>query len=124
MNRPGHRPGLRSGRRPGLFSHLHALRKLVPCLPPKLTHEATARLPRLEPALPADARPLQSTAPAFMRVSLNTGINQEAAKRAPVRVYHSASRLIMVGTFDAVCRMIDHCIEEERVAMQHAAALK
>ncbi|GAU01857.1 hypothetical protein BSLA_01f3576 [Burkholderia stabilis] len=35
-----------------------------------------------------------------------------------MRVYHGRSRLIMVGTIDAVCRMIDHCIAEERSAAQ------
>ncbi len=47
------------------------------------------------------ARTLPSALPAFARVSLNSGLNTEAARRAPVRVYHGPSRLIMVGTFDA-----------------------
>jgi hypothetical protein len=37
-------------------------------------------------------------------------------------VYHGPSRLIMVGTVDAVCRMIDRCIAEESAALQGGAA--
>jgi long-subunit fatty acid transport protein len=63
---------------------------------------------------PAEAASLPSALPAFARVSLNSGLNTaEPARRAPVRVYHGPSRLIMVGTVDAVCRMIDRCIADE-----------
>jgi len=34
-----------------------------------------------------------------------------------VRVYRSSSRVIMVGTIDAVCEMIDRCIAEENAGM-------
>jgi hypothetical protein len=64
---------------------------------------------------PVDLPPLPSAQPAFARVSLNSALNHaEPARRAPVRVYHGQSRLIMVGTVDAVCRMIDHCIAEQQ----------
>ncbi|WP_118178949.1 hypothetical protein [Paraburkholderia phosphatilytica] len=66
-------------------------------------------------AEPAPALP--SAQPAFARVSLNAGLNSEPARRAPVRVYHGPSRTIMVGTMDAVCQMIDRCIDEERAAL-------
>ncbi|WP_186310882.1 hypothetical protein [Paraburkholderia sp. BCC1886] len=60
------------------------------------------------------AAALPSSLPAFARVSLNAGLNTaEPARRAPVRVYHGPSRLIMVGNVDAVCRMIDRCIADE-----------
>lgn len=36
---------------------------------------------------------------------------------ADVRVYRSASRVIMVGTIDAVCEMIDRCIAEENAGI-------
>lgn len=55
-----------------------------------------------------------SAQPAFARVSLNSALNSEPARRAPVRVYHGPSRVIMVGSIDAVCRMIDHCIAEQQ----------
>jgi hypothetical protein len=65
-------------------------------------------------AAPVDLPPLPSALPAFARVSLNSGLNHaEPDRRAPVRVYHGPSRLIMVGTMDAVCRMIDRCIAEQ-----------
>ncbi len=65
-------------------------------------------------AVPADLPPLPSAQPAFARVSLNSGLNHaEPERRAPVRIYHGPSRLIMVGSMDAVCRMIDRCIAEQ-----------
>jgi hypothetical protein len=33
-----------------------------------------------------------------------------------VRVYHGPSRVILVGTIDAVCQMIDRCIDDERAS--------
>ena len=68
----------------------------------------------------AEAAPLPSAQPAFARVSLNSTLNAEAARRAPVRVYHGSSRLIMVGSIDAVCRMIDRCIDEQQSDLAHA----
>src|SRR5579863_2995140 len=87
------------------FGRLRHLRGVVPCAPleasaalTRTTRIAETRFdqPELqaggwEPALP-------SALPAFARVSLNSGLNSEPARRGPVRVYHSASRLIMVGT--------------------------
>ncbi|WP_027798888.1 hypothetical protein [Paraburkholderia dilworthii] len=96
------------------FGRLRHLRKLVPCSLIEASTAATASLfdspasgSGLQAALP-------SSLPAFARVSLNSGLNTaEPARRAPVRVYHGPSRLIMVGTVDAVCRMIDRCIADE-----------
>lgn len=66
---------------------------------------------------------LPSAQPAFARVSLNSTLNHaEPARGAPVRVYHGPSRLIMVGTVDAVCRMIDRCIAEQQDDLPVAAA--
>jgi hypothetical protein len=92
------------------FGRLRHLRKLVPC---SSTETTVASTPSLFDA-PQPAAGLPSSLPAFARVSLNAGLNTaEPARRAPVRVYHGPSRLIMVGTVDAVCRMIDHCMAEE-----------
>jgi hypothetical protein len=92
------------------FGRLRHLRKLVPC---SLIEASTARAPSLFDS-PAGVSSLPSSLPAFARVSLNSGLNTaEPARRAPVRVYHGPSRLIMVGTIDAVCRMIDRCIADE-----------
>lgn len=67
------------------------------------------------------ARPVPPSAqPAFARVSLNSALNSEAARRAPVRVYHGPSRFIMVGSIDAVCRMIDRCIAEQQADLAAA----
>jgi hypothetical protein len=107
------------------FGRLRHLRGVVPCAP----LEASAALTRTtrfdearfdRPDLQAGnmAQALPSALPAFARVSLNSGLSTEPARRAPVRVYHSASRLIMVGTIDAVCRMIDRCIAAERSGAQ------
>ena len=94
------------------FGRLRHLRKLVPCS--SSSFEApVASTPSLFDSSES-ASSLPSSLPAFARVSLNSSLNMtEPARRAPVRVYHGPSRLIMVGTVDAVCRMIDHCIAEE-----------
>ena len=96
------------------FGRLRHLRKLVPCSLIEASTAATASLFDL-PASGSDLQAaLPSSLPAFARVSLNSGLNTaEPARRAPVRVYHGPSRLIMVGTVDAVCRMIDRCIADE-----------
>ncbi|MBB5415640.1 hypothetical protein [Paraburkholderia atlantica] len=92
------------------FGRLRHLRKLTPCAP---IEASSARTPSLFDE-PAEACGLPSSLPAFARVSLNAALNiAEPARRAPVRVYHGPSRLIMVGTVDAVCRMIDRCIADE-----------
>jgi len=91
------------------FGRLRHLRSVIPCPPLEaatvspVTRENTAR---------AGAQP--SALPAFARVSLNSALHAEPARRAPVRVYHGASRVILVGTIDAVCQMIDRCIDDER----------
>ncbi|HEY1611662.1 MAG TPA: hypothetical protein VGG24_20540 [Paraburkholderia sp.] len=68
---------------------------------------------------PTPVSSLPSAQPAFARVSLNSTLNNEAARRA-VRVYQSPSRVIMVGSIDAVCRMIDHCIAEQQTDLSAA----
>ncbi|MBW9104114.1 hypothetical protein [Paraburkholderia phenoliruptrix] len=104
------------------FGRLRHLRKLVPCSLIEASSATTASLfdspasgPGVHAALSSSmSSSLPSSLPAFARVSLNSGLNMaEPARRAPVRVYHGPSRLIMVGTVDAVCRMIDRCIAEE-----------
>lgn len=70
-----------------------------------------------------EARALPSAQPAFARVSLNSTLNAEQPdRRAPVRVYHGQSRLIMVGTMEAVCRAIDRCIAEQQADVPVALA--
>jgi hypothetical protein len=100
------------------FGRLRHLRKLVPCSLIEASTAATASLfdspVNGSGAHAAAPSLLPSSLPAFARVSLNSGLNTaEPARRAPVRVYHGPSRLIMVGTMDAVCRMIDRCIADE-----------
>lgn len=91
----------------------------VICAPHALRAAVAAAPAGHEVAVERQASLLPSALPAFARVSLNAGLNHaEPARRAPVRVYHGRSRLIMVGTIDAVCRMIDRCIAEERSAAQ------
>ncbi|MBN3788268.1 hypothetical protein [Burkholderia sp. Ac-20353] len=93
------------------FGRLRHLRGRTPCAP------LSAAPVGPEVAAEQQASLLPSALPAFARVSLNAGLNHaEPARRAPVRVYHGRSRLIMVGTIDAVCRMIDRCIAEEHSA--------
>ena len=104
------------------FGRLRHLRNLVPCAPIEAASSVTASLfdQPLDDPKPHHST-LPSALPAFARVSLNSGLNTaEPARRAPVRVYHGPSRLIMVGTVDAVCRMIDRCIAEERAGVQNA----
>jgi hypothetical protein len=104
------------------FGRLRHLRQLVPCAPlASLTPSAPSK-GRTAPLFDDEPQALPSTQPAFARVSLNSALNTEPARRAPVRVYHGPSRTIMVGTVDAVCRMIDRAIAEEgdRLAQQPA----
>ena len=100
------------------FGRLRRLRGLIPCPP-------LAVLPSYpvgrESAFSASAGTQPSTQPAFARVSLNSGVHAQPARRAPVRVYHGASRVILVGTIDAVCGMIDRCIDEERAGLRSAS---
>ncbi|MFL9947518.1 hypothetical protein PQR68_16185 [Paraburkholderia agricolaris] len=94
------------------FGRLRHLRKLVPCSLIEAFPAGTPSLSLFD--APGVGAGLPSSLPAFARVSLNSGLNTaEPARRAPVRVYHGPSRLIMVGTVDAVCRMIDRCIADE-----------
>ncbi|AXE92207.1 hypothetical protein ACTJLC_01240 [Paraburkholderia sp. 22099] len=92
------------------FGRLRRLRKLVPC---SVSGAPAVSTPSLFDS-PDGVSSLPSSLPAFARVSLNAGLNMaEPERRAPVRVYHGPSRLIMVGTMEAVCRMIDRCIADE-----------
>jgi hypothetical protein len=98
------------------FGRLRHLRGVIPC-PPLET--AAARAGRQASDAPrAETQP--SALPAFARVSLNSALHAEPARRAPVRVYHGASRVILVGTIDAVCKMIDRCIDDERAGARSA----
>ncbi|HEY4353172.1 MAG TPA: hypothetical protein VGN31_18225 [Paraburkholderia sp.] len=115
------------------FGRLRHLRNLVPCAVLDAMHAPRTGLlfvfeehersmddadaPSQHASLPSS---LPSSLPAFARVSLNAALNTEPARRAPVRVYHGPSRLIMVGTVDAVCNMIDRCIAEEHAQAQAA----
>ncbi|WP_322046831.1 hypothetical protein [Paraburkholderia sp. J67] len=110
------------------FGRLRHLRGIASCA----VREARASAAALNGSLFEDTAveaptpelpPLPSAQPAFARVSLNSTLNTEQpARRAPVRVYHGPSRLIMVGTMDAVCRAIDRCIAEQSGDMPVALA--
>ncbi|MBI0328773.1 hypothetical protein [Burkholderia plantarii] len=98
------------------FGRLRHLRGRTPCAP--LVVDSAESTGLAESGTLPLAAALPSALPAFARVSLNAGLHHaEPARRAPVRVYHGQSRVIMVGTIDAVCRMIDRCIAEERSAV-------
>ncbi len=101
------------------FGRLRHLRSVVPCAPLEAAG-APSLFPSLFDSEPSRESALPSSLPAFARVSLNASLNVEPARRAPVRVYHGPKRLIMVGTVDAVCRMIDRAIAEERAGLQGA----
>jgi hypothetical protein len=98
------------------FGRLRHLRGIAPCPPLEAAPTANAGC---DAARPGDVQP--SAMPAFARVSLNSALHTEPARRAPVRVYHGASRVILVGTIDAVCQMIDRCIDEERAGIRTAS---
>ncbi|MCG1054803.1 hypothetical protein KQH49_07470 [Mycetohabitans sp. B5] len=89
------------------FGRLRHLRGLVPC-------GASSR--------PATSLP--SGLPAFARVPLRHGVPQAEPTRRrplrkddPVRVYRSASRVVLVGHIDAVCSMIDRYIAAEETGV-------
>lgn len=98
------------------FGRLRHLRSVVPC--PPLEFASRERAPLAAPPVTDGTQP--SALPAFARVSLNSALHAQPAQRAPVRVYHGPSRVILVGTIDAVCKMIDRCIDEERLGAQPA----
>ena len=100
------------------FGRLRRLRGLIPCAPLEAFPSRTVARESAESPM-AGMQP--STQPAFARVSLNSGLHAEPARRAPVRVYHGPSRVILVGTIDAVCKMIDRCIDEERAGLRSAS---
>jgi hypothetical protein len=92
------------------FGRLRHLRSVTPC--PPLEAAAVGSTRQTQDNLLAGTQP--AALPAFARVSLNSALHAEPARRAPVRVYHGPSRVILVGTIDAVCKMIDRCIDDER----------
>jgi hypothetical protein len=91
------------------FGRLLHLRSLISCKTQK-----PADAPDLFNELPV----LPSRQPAFARVSLSASVHTQAEQRAPVRVYRGESRVIMVGNIEAVSRMIDRCIDEERAGVE------
>ncbi|QGZ61631.1 hypothetical protein [Paraburkholderia acidisoli] len=106
------------------FGRLRHLRGIASCAAREVRATAAAlngslfdqidETPDLVATSAADLPPLPSAQPAFARVSLNSALNvEQPTRRAPVRVYHGPSRLILVGTVDAVCRAIDRCIAEQ-----------
>jgi hypothetical protein len=100
------------------FGRLRHLRGVIPCPPLEAADIPAHPVPRSSD--PARAGMLPAALPAFARVSLNSALHAEPARRAPVRVYHGPSRVILVGTIDAVCQMIDRCIDAERAGTQSA----
>ena len=96
------------------FGRLRHLRSVIAC--PPLEASAASPLPAPERGDASRAGTQPAALPAFARVSLNSALHAEPARRAPVRVYHGPSRVILVGTIDAVCKMIDRCIDDERAA--------
>ena len=97
------------------FGRLRHLRGVIPCPP---LDAAVVSPERHDDAARVSTQP--NALPAFARVSLNSALHAEPARRAPVRVYHGPSRVIMVGTIDAVCKMIDRCIDDERAGVPAA----
>jgi hypothetical protein len=59
----------------------------------------------------ADARQVEQATVLALSASRPAVVASAAA--TVVRVYRSSSRVVMVGTIDAVCEMIDRCIAEE-----------
>jgi len=113
------------------FGRLRHLRGLASCAARNARASAGALSGSLFDGLPdvapgpasgqVELPPLPSAQPAFAHVSLNSALNHaDPERRAPVRVYHGPSRLIMVGTVDAVCRMIDRCIAEQHADLSAA----
>ena len=94
------------------FGRLRHLRSVIPC--PPLEAADIHAAPHSSDIARAGAEMQPAALPAFARVSLNSALHAEPARRAPVRVYHGPSRVILVGTIDAVCKMIDRCIDDER----------
>jgi hypothetical protein len=91
------------------FGRFRHLRSLISCKTQK---------PSDTPDLFEEPPVLPSRQPAFARVSLNASVHTQAEQRAPVRVYRGESRVIMVGNINAVSRMIDRCIDEERAGVE------
>jgi hypothetical protein len=111
------------------FGRLRHLRGIASCAVREAHASATSLGRQVNASLFDDldsepnASALPSAQPAFARVSLNSTLNTEQpGRRAPVRVYHGPSRLIMVGTMEAVCRAIDRCIAEQHGDLPAALA--
>ena len=112
------------------FGRLRHLRGIASCTLREVRTPAAALngslfedTPEMVAASTADLPALPSAQPAFARVSLNSTLNtDQPMRRAPVRVYQGLSRLILVGTVDAVCRAIDRCIAEQHSDLPAALA--
>jgi hypothetical protein len=92
---------------------------------PGIAQRAVAAPSRAQPLVQNDA-PREH--PAFARVPLRQTVppifsgHRAAAVTEPVRVYHGASRLVLVGHIDEVCEMIDRYIAAENTGLAIAAA--
>ncbi|SDC37430.1 hypothetical protein [Paraburkholderia lycopersici] len=112
------------------FGRLRHLRGIASCTVREVRASAAALngslfedTPDMVATSTADLPALPSAQPAFARVSLNGALNTgQPMRRAPVRVYQGPSRLILVGTVDAVCRAIDRCIAEQHSDLPAALA--
>jgi hypothetical protein len=114
------------------FARLRKVCGLIPGIAPR----AVAAPLRTKP-LDAVAAPLHAQSfvqndaprehPAFARVPLRQTVppifsgRRAAACTNPVRVYHGASRLVLVGHIDEVCQMIDRYIAAENTGLAIAA---
>jgi len=98
------------------FGRLRHLRSVIACPPLEAGPSIPLPVPAIERGDAPRAGMQPAALPAFARVSLSSALHAEPARRAPVRVYHGPSRVILVGTIDAVCKMIDRCIDDERAA--------
>jgi len=94
-------------------------------LVPGMAQRAVAAPLRTQPLVQNDA-PREH--PAFARVPLRQTVppifsgHRATSGADPVRVYHGASRLVLVGHIDEVCEMIDRYIAAENTGLAIAAA--
>jgi len=112
------------------FGRLRHLRGIASCAVREVRGSAAALSgslfedsPEMVAASTADLPVLPSAQPALERVLLHSTLTTGHPMRlAPVRVYQGPSRLILVGTVDAVCRAIDRCIAEQHSDLPAALA--
>ncbi len=79
---------------------------------------ASPSLPALDASRSQGAVAINSTA---KRTAAVRPAPAHIAARSAVRVYRGASGMTMVGKIDAICRMIDSCIADERAALLSTA---